>query len=195
MQWGRRFRAILVFAVASMAACGYADNDSSKDSLPRISAAPGFTLTTQEKTELSLADMRGKSVVVTFIFTSCRSACPRLTSKLVGIQRRLSKNVKPNVRFVAISVAPEVDTPDVLKDYAKAHGADLNSWTFLTGTSSAIEDVARRYAVFQKKRARDDVEHTFLTSLIDAKGVLRVQYQGVEFNEDEFIRDIHALVQ
>jgi protein SCO1 len=55
--------------------------------------------------------------------------------------------------------------------------------------------VVRRYAVFQKKRAPDDVEHTFLTSLIDAKGVLRVQYQGSEFNEDEFIADLHALVQ
>jgi protein SCO1 len=106
MQSGKWFRTFLVFAVTSMAAYGYADNSSSKDSLARIGAAPGFTLTTQEKTELSLADMRGNSVVVTFIFTSCRSACPRLTSKLVGIQRRLSKNVKPSVRFVAISVAP-----------------------------------------------------------------------------------------
>ena len=194
MKWGEWFRRVLMFTIVSMALCGYADSGSSNGTLPRIGLAPAFILTTQEGTQLSLSDLRGNPVVVTFIFTSCRSACPMLTSKLVAIQRRISKTVKPNVRFVAISVAPEIDTPNVLKAYAKAHGADLRSWTFLTGTPSAIEDVARRYAVFQKKRAPDDIEHTFLTSLIDAKGVLRVQYQGVEFNEEEFIADLHALV-
>jgi protein SCO1 len=196
MKWGEWFCVALMFAAVLVAMCGYADSSSSNGSLPRIGPAPAFALTTQEGNQLSLSDLRGNPVVVTFIFTSCRSACPRLTSKLIGIQRRISKKTdKPNVRFVAISVAPEVDTPDVLKAYAKAHGADLNSWAFLTGTPSAIEDVARRYAVFQKKRAPDDVEHTFLTSLIDAKGVLRVQYQGVEFNEEEFIADLQALAQ
>ena len=195
MKWGEWFRRVLMFTIVSMALCGYADSGSSNGTLPRIGAAPAFTLTTQEGTQLSLLELRGNPLVVTFIFTSCRSACPILTSKLVAIQRRISKTVKPSVRFLAISVAPEIDTPDVLKAYAKAHGADLRSWTFLTGTSSAIEDVARRYAVFQKRRASDDIEHTFLTSLIDAKGVLRVQYQGVEFNEEEFIADLRALAQ
>lgn len=195
MKWGERFRRVLMFTIVSMALCGYADSGSSNGTLPRIGLAPAFTLTTQEGTQLSLSDLRGNPLVVTFIFTSCRSACPILTSKLVAIQRRISKTVKPSVRFLAISVVPEIDTPDVLKAYAKAHGADLRSWTLLTGTSSAIEDVARRYAVFQKRRAPDDIEHTFLTSLIDANGVLRVQYQGVEFNEEEFIADLRALAQ
>ena len=97
--------------------------------------------------------------------------------------------------FVAITVEPETDTPEILKAYAKAHGADLRSWAFLTGTPASINDVARRYAVFQKKRSPDDIEHTFLTSLIDAKGVLRVQYQGVEFSEEEFIADLRALAK
>ena len=194
MKWGEWFRRVLMFTIVSMALCGYADSGSSKGTLPRIGLAPAFMLTTQEGTQLSLSDLRGNPLVVTFIFTSCRSACPILTSKLVAIQRRISKTVKPSVRFLAISVAPEIDTPDVLKAYAKAHGADLRSWTFLTGTSSVIEDVARRYAVFQKRRAPDDIEHTFLTSIVDAKGVLRVQYQGVEFNEEEFIADLRALV-
>jgi protein SCO1 len=189
------FRTALLFVAASMATWGYADTASSSGSLPRIGPAPAFTLTTQDGAQLSLSELRGNPVVITFIFTSCRSACPRLTSKLVEIQRRISKAGKASVRFVAISVAPEIDTPDVLKAYAKVHGADLRSWTFLTGTSSAIEDIARRYAVFQKKRAPDDIEHTFLTSLIDAKGVLRAQYQGVEFNEEEFIADLRALAQ
>ena len=195
MKWGEWFRRVLMFTIVSMALCGYADSGSSNGTLPRIGPAPAFTLTTQEGTQLSLLELRGNPLVVTFIFTSCRSACPMLTSKLVAIQRRISKTVKPSVRFLAISVVPEIDTPDVLKAYAKAHGADLRSWTFLTGTSSAIEDVARRYAVFQKRRASDDIEHTFLTSLIDANGVLRVQYQGVEFNEEEFIADLRALAQ
>ena len=195
MNFSRWVLKALTIAALAVGNIGFANDLTADRPLPRIGKAPDFTLTSQNGAALSLADLRGTPVVVTFIFTTCRSTCPVLTSKLVAIQRRVSGAAKPTVFFVAITVNPETDTPEILKAYAKTHGADLRSWAFLTGPPASINDVARRYAVFQKKRSADDIEHTFLTSLIDAKGVLRVQYQGVEFNEEEFIADLHALAK
>ena len=163
--------------------------------LPRIGPAPSFGLTTQDNQPLAWADLRGKPVVLTFIFTTCRSACPVLTAKLVDIQRRLSSEQNGIPRFVAVTVEPAHDTPAVLKAYANNFGADLRAWSFLTGSPAAIADLARRYAVYVKRQPDESIDHTFLTSLIDRDGIIRVQYQGTQFDRDEFLSDLRLLVR
>jgi len=163
--------------------------------LPKIGPAPAFILTTQEGARLALQDLRGKVVAVTFIYASCADTCPLLTAKLAGLQARLGTDFGAKVFFVAITVDPERDTPQVLKRYAQAHGANLSGWAFLTGTTAEIQQVARQYGIYYKKRPRGEVDHTFLTSLIDHRGILRVQYLGVRFDPDELLRDLQALVQ
>jgi protein SCO1 len=163
-------------------------------SLRKIGPAPAFSLTTQDSTRLSLTQLRGKVVVITFIYTRCADTCPLLTAKMAGLQARLGTDVGSKVFFVAITVDPEQDTPVILKRYAEAHGVDLAGWAFLTGTPSEIREVARQYGVVYKKRPRGDVDHTFLTSIVDTSGILRVQYMGVRFAPDEFLSDLHSLL-
>ena len=164
--------------------------------LPRIGPAPSFMLTTQDNAQLKLTDLRGKVVAVTFIFTTCKDTCPVLTAKLVGVQRKLAADVSPNVAFVAISLTPKHDTPDVLKAYADAHNADLSRWSFLTGDAKQIQALAKQYGVFVKaKKSADDVDHGFLTSIIDRAGIIRVQYMGVRFEPNELLADLQALVK
>src|SRR5882672_3155970 len=76
---------------------------------------------------------------------------------------------------------------------ADTHGANPAGWAFLTGTPAEIREVARRYGVFYKKTPRGDVDHTFLTSLVDRSGTLRVQYMGIRFDPDEMLRDLQSL--
>ena len=161
--------------------------------LSRIGPAPDFALTLQDGARIGLADLRGKVVVVTFIYTTCADTCPLLTAKLVGIQRQLDTD-GARVRFVAITVDPEKDTPAALRRYAEGHGAKAPGWIFLTGTKGEIAEVARRYGIYVKRRPGGDVDHTFLTSVIDGEGVLRVQYQGVRFSPGEFLRDLRSLL-
>jgi protein SCO1/2 len=165
------------------------------ETLPRIGPAPAFTLTTQDGQRLSLQELRGKVVAVTFIYTGCTDTCPLLTAKLVRLQSRFGAEFGTKVFFVAVSVDPERDTPEVLKRYAQAHKADLAGWAFLTGTAAEIRQVTRRYGIYSKKSPRGEVDHTFLTSLIDPSGTLRVQYLGVRFNPEELLRDLQSLVR
>jgi protein SCO1/2 len=162
--------------------------------LSKIGPAPEFVLTTQDGTRLALRDLRGRVLAVTFIYASCADTCPLLTAKMVGLQARLGADFGPRVFFVAISVDPERDTPEVLRRYAQAHGANAAGWAFLTGGPAEIRDAAKRYGVFYKKQPRGDVDHTFLTSLIDPQGVLRVQYLGVRYDPEEMLRDLQSLL-
>jgi protein SCO1/2 len=162
--------------------------------LPKIAPAPDFKLISQDGKPIALADLRGKVVAVTFIFTLCSATCPVLTPMMSLVQDRLGSDFGTNVAFVSITVDPDRDTPDVLKLYAQMHGADIPGWSFLTGEPAVIQEVIRRYGVFAARTADGDIEHSFLTSIIDRRGVLRVQYLGVRFDPEEFRRDLLTLL-
>jgi protein SCO1/2 len=164
------------------------------EALPTIGPAPAFTLTAQDERRLSLADLRGKAVVLTFIYTTCADTCPLLTAKMAALQGRLGSDFARRVFFVSITVDPERDTPAILKGYGAAHGAKFDGWAFLTGTPAEIREVAKRYGIFYKKTPRGDVDHTFLTSVIDPRGVLRVQYMGVRFEPTELLNDVRSVL-
>ena len=163
--------------------------------LAKIGPAPDFALTTTEGGRLALSNLRGKVVAVTFIYATCTDTCPLLTDKMAGMQKRLGPDFGAKVRFVSITVDPERDTPPILAQYARNHGANPAGWAFLTGTPAEVAEVGRRYGIYAKKTERGDVDHTFLTSIVDQRGTLRVQYLGIRFDPDEFLRDIRSLLR
>jgi len=188
--WAAAALLTIVLARPADALCHEAGKD---ERLPKIGPAPEFNLTDQDGRRVALKELRGKVLAVTFIFASCTDTCPLLTAKLAAVQDRLGAAFGPDVRFVSITVDPERDTPEVLKRYAQAHRANSAGWSFLTGTPAEIRRIAGRYGVIYKKTASGDVDHTFLTSLIDRGGTLRVQYMGVRFDPDELLRDLQGL--
>jgi protein SCO1/2 len=183
----------LLIAIALLTdASGHESKDNER--LSKIGPAPEFALTNLDGKRLALKQLRGKVLAITFIFASCTDTCPLLTAKMVGLQKRLGSDFGSKVYFVSISVDPERDTPEVLKRYAEAYKANTAGWAFLTGTQGEIRDVSKRYGIYSKKTPRGDVDHTFLTSLVDQSGTLRVQYMGVKFNPDEMLRDLQSLL-
>jgi protein SCO1 len=68
-------------------------------------------------------------------------------------------------------------------------------WTFLTGSPEAIREIERRYGVFAARSPDGTLDHTNLTSPIDSRGMLRVQYLGVRFNPDAFRNDLLSLLE
>jgi protein SCO1/2 len=194
-------RAGLALALAVLAALMFsgpheaAHDVSQAPPLPKIAPAPDFKLTSQDGKQIALADLRGNVVAVTFIFTLCSATCPVLTPMMSLVQDRLGTDFGTHIAFVSITIDPERDTPDVLKLYAQMHGADVSGWSFLTGEPAVVQDVIRRYGVFASKTVDGDIEHSFLTSIIDRRGVLRVQYLGVRFDPEEFRRDLVNLLR
>jgi protein SCO1 len=189
----RRAAVLAAFALLTLPSLAPAHEAGGDQRLPVIGPAPPFTLTSQEGKPVALADLRGKVLAVTFIYTGCPDICPLVTQKMVDVQNALGAEFGQKIDFVSITLDPEHDTPAVLKDYAQSWGAKPNGWMFLTGSPAAVRDVTRRYGVFFAKKADGSVDHTQLTTLIDADGQMRVQYIGWRFNPDEFRHDLLSL--
>ena len=185
---------ILILALVAWFGLALANESHEGKQLPVIGSAPPFALTSQDDKPVALADFRGKVVALTFIYTGCPDICPLLTQKMVQVQDELGADFGKKIAFVSISLDPERDTPEVLKDYAKFWGAKLDGWAFLTGSPEAVRDVTRQYGVFFAKKEEGSVDHTQLTTLIDGDGQMRVQYLGARFDPDEFRHDLMSLV-
>lgn len=166
---------------------------SSAVELPELGPAPDFSLVSQDGIPVSLISLRGKVVAVTFVYTYCSNICPLLTHELVEVQDALGADFGRKIAFVAITLDPEQDTPEMLKLYAQAHGANLAGWNFLTGPVGSVREVARRYGVVAIKNNNAAIDHNLVTSIVDASGVLRVQYAGMRFDPNEFRRDLLSL--
>jgi len=165
------------------------------DKLPVIGPAPDFTLTSQDGIPVALASLHGKVVAVSFLYTACPDICPVLTQKLVEVQDTLGQDFGRKIAFVSITLDPERDTPEVLKDYATAWEAKPAGWSFLTGPPAMVREVARNYGVIAVKSAAGFIDHNLVTSLVDPHGMLRVQYLGMRFDAGEFRRDLSSLVE
>jgi protein SCO1/2 len=94
--------------------------------------------------------IKGRIVVVSFIYTSCIDMCPLTTARLVRMQGLLDPEAAKKVTFVSISIDPENDTPERLKQYADAMGATAG-WVFLTGPKPVIDDIRYRLGERTKK--------------------------------------------
>src|SRR5262245_35616633 len=105
-----RVAAVVALALLLWPVLGVAHQVKEGGRLAKIGPAPEFTLTTAEGGRLSLSDLHGKVVTVTFIYATCTDTCPLLTAKMAGMQKRLGPDFGTRVRFVSITVDPERDT-------------------------------------------------------------------------------------
>lgn len=161
--------------------------------LPEIGPAPDFSLIDQDGNRFASRKLRGRVAVVTFIYTSCSDACPIVTAKMTRVHQALGADAE-KVVFVAITIDPLHDSPAILKRYAELYSAPADHFAFLTGDYDEIHDVVRNYGAYFNPRAERDVDHTFLTSIVDRAGILRVQYMGWRFDPKEFLADVESLI-
>lgn len=152
---------------------------------PRRDPAPSFALVDQDGRPLSLADLGGRLVVLDFIYTSCPGPCPTLTGAHVDLQKSLAPELRARTHFVSISIDPERDTPEVLRNYALARGADLSGWSFLTGPPETVRAVAASYGVGTTRASDEELVHTVATFLIDAEGQIAERWLGLDHDPAE----------
>jgi protein SCO1/2 len=150
--------------------------------------APPFRLTDQDGRSVALEDLRGKAIMLDFIFTHCTGPCPVLTGLQVDVQRALTPQQRAKTRFVSISLDPERDTPELLRAYAMQRGADLESWSFLTGKPEEVEAVLKSYGVGVIRRAGEEPAHLVATFVIDGQGRIAHRIVGLEQPAEERAR-------
>ena len=146
--------------------------------------------TTQDGKDIEMKDMKGKVLVMVMIYTSCKAACPRLVADMRNIESRIPKKIKDNVKFVLVSIDPEVDTPKRLKSFAIENKMESDQWVFLRSTEENTREFAAVLAVNYKKIDPVDFSHSNIISVFNAEGELAYQQEGLGVNSDETISKI-----
>lgn len=155
--------------------------------------APDFSLSNQAGQPVSLALLRGKVLLIDFVYTSCPGPCPIQTARHAALQRSLSPELRERSRFVSISLDPANDTPEAMRRYAEARGADLEHWDFLTGPEQELAEVVRRFGVGTLRKPNGEIEHLTVTFIIDREGLIAERYLGLEHEAETLRRDLERL--
>ncbi len=148
-------------------------NASGEDTETSYYKVPEWEYLTQDDSLLSNSELLGNIYLVNFFFTTCPSICPAMNYNVQQIQERF-KNYK-DFKIVSLSVDPEYDTVEALKEYENKIGARSGTWYFLTGNKEAIYHTAQDY--FLSAMEDEDAEGGFLHSqnlvLVDWNGHIR----------------------
>jgi protein SCO1/2 len=169
---------------------------------PVLGRLPAFTLLDSRGEPFGSDDLRGRVWVASFIFTRCASICPLLTDAMARLDRRYREESVAGVHLVSITVDPEFDTPERLREYAVAHGADPARWTMLTGDPQLVRtlvvDGFRTPLGEPELRGGSlaDIAHTGKLVLVDGSGGIRGYYDADSVGLDEvFHRSRHVLAE
>jgi protein SCO1/2 len=157
---------------------------------------PNFSLVDENGMTASLQNFSGHIWVADLIFTHCSSICPMLTSKMIELQNVL--NDKRKIYFASISVDPQHDTPDTLREYAIAQHANTERWTFLTGTTASIYSLVKDGFHLPLDSVggeqRIPIVHSPRFALMDKRGHIRGYYNGLDPDgQKQLLADIDAL--
>jgi len=158
---------------------------------------PDFSLINQEGNQVSFSDYEGKIIVADFFFTTCPTICPIMTKQMTRLQWLLEDNSYDDVHFLSYTVNPEHDTAEVLKDYADEQGADLSSWTFITGDQEEIFELGFEgylLSTQEDELAPGGFLHSSMFVLLDRDRHIRGFYDGTSTKEvDDLVTDIKML--
>jgi cytochrome oxidase Cu insertion factor (SCO1/SenC/PrrC family) len=138
---------------------------------------PDFRLVDQDGQEVTLRELRGKVVLLNFIYTGCEDSCASM-KELKTLARALGGRMGKEVSFVSISLNPEGDTPEALKAFGQRWGIGPG-WKLLTHPSAAAEELASAYGVYVKRIAaghksnHGDIEYSDVILFVDQEGKLR----------------------
>jgi protein SCO1/2 len=161
--------------------------------------APDFALQDADGKRVGLSDLRGKVIVLHFIYAGCPDVCPLHADKIAEVQAMINQTpMKEQVSFVTITTDPKNDTPDVLRAYGGQHHLDPVNWQFLTTSPDQAEDLTRKLAEqFGHKfvKAEDGYQiHGIVTHIIDREGRWRANFHGLKFEPTNLVVFVNALV-
>jgi protein SCO1/2 len=166
--------------------------EAPKETVPIGQPMPDWTLTNQQNKPIRIADLKGKLVVVQFLYTRCPmpEVCPRLAATFASIQRRFASEIGRELVLLSITLDPKFDTPSVLDAYAKLWRAAPPNWHMLTGSEEAIRHVAALFGIVYWPE-EGVITHTSTIALIGRDGVLTARVEGLSFDARQLSDLIH----
>jgi protein SCO1/2 len=155
---------------------------------------PEYHFTNQWGKVFSTADFKGQALAITFLFTRCPfpTYCPLMADNFNAVQKKMlsATNGPANWHLLTISFDPQFDTPEVLRNYAEAHGDKSDRWTFATGALSEITGIGENFGLTFWHDENGSINHNLRTAVIDASGRVQNILIGNQWTPDELAADL-----
>ena len=188
------WRSSFLLLAALLAGCGSPDAPKFRSTdITGADFGKELALTGHDGKPRTLADFRGKAVVLFFGFTHCPDVCPTTLADAAGALKKLGKDAE-RVQVVMVSVDPERDTPEVLSKYVPAFNP---SFLGLYGDAAATQRAAKEFKIFYEKRKVGDsysVDHSGQSYVIDPQGRLRLFVRHDRIAQD-LAEDLRAILK
>lgn len=162
-------------------------------------AVPDFKLRNQDGHAIHLGQFKGKTLLVTFIYTRCPlpNFCPLVTRNFAMVNKELAGNpaLYAKTHLMCVSFDPEHDTPERLWAYGATYiGADAKSafahWDFAVPAQPELLEMAKFFDVGITRGEDESITHTLSTTLIGADGKVVRYYPGNEWTADQVLADV-----
>lgn len=167
---------------------------SCMDSNQQKSKVENFVFTDQDNKPFDSKQLEGEPWIASFMFTSCETVCPPMTSELISLQEHL-KEQDIDIQLISFTVDPDVDSPKKIKKFMKQFAADESNWHFLTGYSQElIESFARDnfQTIVQKPVHSNQVIHGTNFFLVDSKGFVVGEYS---YTDESYLSELMSDLQ
>ncbi|MBX3163022.1 MAG: SCO family protein [Bacteroidetes bacterium] len=148
---------------------------------------------TQEGDHITLSEFKGSVLVTVMIYTACKAACPRLVADMKDIQKKISDDTSIPVKYLLISIDPETDTAERLKEFSIENDMAQSQWIFLRSTEENTREFANVLAVRYAEISPIDFSHSNIISVFDKDGVMQHQMEGLAVNNEETVSVIKRL--
>src|SRR5580658_7628444 len=147
-------------------------------------------LVDQNGNTVELSSLKGKPMLVDFIYTSCPGPCLMETAKFANVALRLGNDLGSKVTLVSITVDPEHDGPKQLLNYSRQQGADEKGWIFLTGGPGDIDQALAGFKLSRQIEPDGSVGHLVDMMLIGPDGRLVREYNGEIVKAQDIVDDV-----
>jgi protein SCO1/2 len=165
-------------------------------------AAPAFSLTDADGNIVSSSDLEGQVVVLNFLYTRCKEACPVHMNLIAEVQEQVSDaGLSDEVEFITIATDSEdiAGTRTNMRAYGENFDLDSANWRFLYRSENDPSDTTRQVAEAYGLRFVDAAEgvqvHGVVTHVIDQSGRMRARFHGLEFDPEHLVSYVQVLAE
>src|ERR1700722_126765 len=180
---------VIVIAITSSLFAAAGCHSDSQDAAT-ASVLTDTKLVDQNGNTVDIASLKGKPLVVDFIYTSCPGPCLMETAKFANVALRLGKDLGSKVTLVSISVDPEHDGPKQVLDYSRQQGADEKGWYFLTGGPGDVDRALAGFKLSRQVEPDGSVGHLVDMMLVGPDGRLIREYNGEIVKAQDIVDDV-----
>ncbi len=171
-----------------------ADSEGGKQTLPDASVYHiESSWQDQHGDSFNITELEGEVRLLAFVYTYCEHTCPVIITRIKSIVNALPEEVKKKTIVILVTLDPERDTVERVKEYMLNQDLDDQNWQILVGSADDILTLSALFDVRYKPMGEGDISHSNVITLVDKQGVIRMQLRSLGESTEEIIKLIEEL--